>query len=123
VHPVFSRSPSVHRRAPRVPCGLPSLGSSEPRHMEGSSMTKIRKLAGAGVLALTIALVAVACSSNSSSSSSAASGGGFQGDALTGAGATFPDPIYEQWCKDFPQVETSAKINYQGIGTSAERRG
>ena len=58
-------------------------------------MTKIRKLAGAGVLALTIALVAVACSSDTGSSSSAASGGGFQGDALTGAGATFPDPIYE----------------------------
>src|SRR2546422_593636 len=80
-------------------------------------MTKIRKLAGAGALALTIALVAGACSSNSSSSSSGASGGGFEGDALTGAGATFPDPIYEQWFKDFQQVEPGAKINYQAIGS------
>jgi phosphate transport system substrate-binding protein len=80
-------------------------------------MTKIRKLAGAGALALTIALVAGACSSNSSSSSSGASGGGFEGVALTGAGATFPDPIYEQWFKDFQQVEPGAKINYQAIGS------
>src|SRR6266581_188251 len=80
-------------------------------------MTKIPKLAGAGALALTIALVAGACSSNSSSSSSGASGGGFEGDALTGAGATFPDPIYEQWFKDFQGVEPGAKINYQAIGS------
>src|SRR5438132_2020332 len=76
-------------------------------------MTKISKLAVAGTLALTIALVAGGCSRNSSG----ASGGGFEGDALTGAGATFPDPIYEQWFKDFQQVESSAKINYQAIGS------
>ena len=76
-------------------------------------MTKISKLAVAGTLALTIALVAGGCSSNSSG----ASGGGFEGDALTGAGATFPDPIYEQWFKDFQQVEPGAKINYQAIGS------
>src|SRR6266550_9149114 len=80
-------------------------------------MTKIRKLAGAGALALTIALVAGACSSNSSSSSNSGSGGGFNGVALTGAGATFPAPIYEQWFKDFQQVESGAKINYQAIGS------
>jgi phosphate transport system substrate-binding protein len=78
-------------------------------------MTKIRQLAAAGALALTIALVAVACSSNSSSDG--ASGGGFEGVALTGAGATFPDPIYEQWFQDFQPVEAGAKINYQAIGS------
>src|SRR5439155_1737938 len=78
-------------------------------------MTKTRRLAGAGAFALAIALVGVACSSSSSSSGS--SGGGFDGAALTGAGATFPDPIYEQWFKDFQQVEPGAKINYQAIGS------
>src|SRR2546421_4029007 len=77
-------------------------------------MKKTRRLAGAGAFALTIALVTVACSSSSSNSGS---GGGFQGVALTGAGATFPDPIYEQWFKDFQQVEPAAKINYQAIGS------
>src|SRR5207245_10332704 len=76
-------------------------------------MTKISKLAVAGTLALTIALGAGGGSSNSSG----AAGGGFEGDALTGAGATFPDPIYEQWFKDFQQVEPGAKINYQAIGS------
>ncbi|TMK36256.1 MAG: phosphate ABC transporter substrate-binding protein PstS [Actinobacteria bacterium] len=78
-------------------------------------MRKTRRLAGAGAFALAIALVAVACSSSSSSSGS--SGGGFEGTALTGAGATFPDPIYEQWFKDFQQIESGAKINYQAIGS------
>jgi len=36
---------------------------------------------------------------------------------LTGAGATFPDPIYEQWFKDFHSVESGAQINYQAIGS------
>ena len=83
-------------------------------------MTKNRQLAGAGALALTIALIAGACSSSSSSSSSSsigAAGGGFEGVGLTGAGATFPDPIYEQWFQDYQQVEPGAKINYQAIGS------
>ncbi|HTG47761.1 MAG TPA: phosphate ABC transporter substrate-binding protein PstS [Actinomycetota bacterium] len=57
------------------------------------------------------ALVATACSSKSSTS------GGAGGVALTGAGATFPDPIYEQWFDDFQQVMPGAKINYQAIGS------
>ncbi len=66
-----------------------------------------------------LALVAAACSSNndSSSSASSSSGGSFDGVALTGAGATFPDPIYEQWFQDFPSVESGAQINYQAIGS------
>src|SRR5207245_10014732 len=76
-------------------------------------MTKISKLAVAGTLALTIALVAGGCSSNSSG----ASGGGFEGGALTGAGATFPDPMYEQWFKDFQQVQPRATSRYQAIGS------
>ena len=65
----------------------------------------------AGIVAL--ALVAAACSSNSSSGN----GSGSSGTALTGAGATFPDPIYEQWFQDFRQVQPDAQINYQAIGS------
>jgi phosphate transport system substrate-binding protein len=77
-------------------------------------MTRIRSTL---VLLAVVAVAAAACSSNSSSSSSGASGGAFTGTALTGAGATFPDPIYEQWFKDFQNVEPDAKINYQAIGS------
>src|SRR5262245_57578537 len=63
------------------------------------------------VLATVIALATAACSSNSSSS------GGGTGTQITGAGATFPDPVYEQWFQDFRQVEPDAQINYQAIGS------
>ncbi len=60
-----------------------------------------------------LALLGAACSSSNNSSS----GGTFQGTSLTGAGATFPDPIYEQWFQEFRSVEPDAKINYQAIGS------
>ena len=74
---------------------------------------------------LSVGLVALfllaACSSNSSSTDTGGSSGGggssFAGVPLTGAGATFPDPIYEQWFKDFHSVESGAQINYQAIGS------
>lgn len=35
---------------------------------------------------------------------------------LNGAGATFPQPLYEKWFYDFNK-QTGIKINYQGIGS------
>jgi phosphate transport system substrate-binding protein len=35
---------------------------------------------------------------------------------LTGAGATFPDPIYKKWFADYA-TKTGVKINYQPIGS------
>ena len=35
---------------------------------------------------------------------------------LTGAGATFPDPIYKKWFNDYA-TKTGVKINYQSIGS------
>src|SRR3982074_924186 len=35
---------------------------------------------------------------------------------LTGAGATFPYPIYSKWFADYAQ-KTGVKINYQSIGS------
>ncbi len=79
---------------------------------------KMRTLGKVVAAGITLALVGAACSSNNDSgSSSSASGGGSNGTALTGAGATFPDPIYEQWFQDFQGVESGAQINYQAIGS------
>jgi len=66
---------------------------------------------------LAVMLAAGACSSSSSTDTTSAEGSSFQGVSLTGAGATFPDPIYEQWFQDFQGVEPAAKINYQAIGS------
>jgi phosphate transport system substrate-binding protein len=46
-------------------------------------------------------------------SGQAARGGGV---ALTGAGATFPQPLYSKWFADYA-TETGVKINYQSIGS------
>ena len=44
----------------------------------------------------------------------ASAGGG--GADLVGAGATFPNPIYQRWFYDYAQ-STGVKINYQSIGS------
>jgi phosphate transport system substrate-binding protein len=37
--------------------------------------------------------------------------------AITGAGATFPFPLYSKWFYDYAFVDSSAKFNYQSIGS------
>src|SRR5437762_14268103 len=63
-------------------------------------------------------LLGVACAkesgNNSSTASSTASSGG--SIDLTGAGATFPYPIYSKWFSDYAK-QTGIKINYQSIGS------
>jgi len=40
------------------------------------------------------------------------------GDAsLTGAGATFPFPLYTKWIAEYTKVKPGTKINYQSIGS------
>src|SRR6266566_9152278 len=63
-------------------------------------------------------LLAVACAkegaNNSSTASSTASSTGSVD--LTGAGATFPYPLYSKWFSDYAKL-TGVKINYQSIGS------
>jgi len=37
--------------------------------------------------------------------------------SITGAGATFPFPLYSQWFYDYAFVDSSVKFNYQSIGS------
>ena len=75
-------------------------------------------------LVLGAATIAVACSSGSDSSKKDSSGGAApaaatqsgSGAALTGAGATFPYPIYSKWFDTYAG-KTGVKINYQSIGS------
>ena len=41
-----------------------------------------------------------------------------QAQDITGAGATFPAPIYAQWAADYHKA-TGTKINYQSVGSGA----
>ena len=37
---------------------------------------------------------------------------------ITGAGATFPAPVYSKWAAEYHKV-TGVKINYQSVGSGA----
>jgi phosphate transport system substrate-binding protein len=39
--------------------------------------------------------------------------------SLTGAGASFPYPLYTKWISEFAKVQPAAKINYQSVGSGA----
>ena len=80
-------------------------------------MKRTTRWAGGVVLALTFMLVAAACGNGGAAGGGSGGGSSFQGAPLTGAGATFPDPVYETWFQDFQQVEPNAQINYQAIGS------
>jgi len=76
------------------------------------------------VLAVTVALAVsvvglTGCSGASSSGSAGSTSAtpAFNGVSLTGAGATFPGPVYSLWTQDFVKVESGAKINYQAVGS------
>jgi phosphate transport system substrate-binding protein len=67
-----------------------------------------------------LAVLATACKPSDSGAArdtgagaAARSGGGV---SLTGAGATFPYPLYSKWFSDYAQ-KTGVKINYQSIGS------
>jgi phosphate transport system substrate-binding protein len=65
-----------------------------------------------------LALAAAACGDSSGKSDSSASAGRAAGSgvALTGAGATFPYPLYSKWFSSYAR-NTGVKINYQSIGS------
>ena len=39
--------------------------------------------------------------------------------ALTGAGATFPAPLYQRWFQDLNAVNPKLQVNYQSVGSGA----
>ena len=65
-----------------------------------------------------LAAFAIACSSGdappAADGTSAATGG--TAGALTGAGATFPMPVYTKWFDEYNR-QTGVRINYQSIGS------
>src|SRR3954466_15624058 len=85
---------------------------TEPK--ESTRMRKLLALAAVGVLALGVA----ACGSDDNSSGSSDSGSSVAngGGSLNGAGATFPQPVYDEWGARFKD-KTGTAVNYQGIGS------
>src|SRR2546423_8479646 len=49
--------------------------------------------------------------------SACSSGGGGGTISLQGAGATFPNPLYQKWMSEYGKANSSIKIDYQSIGS------
>lgn len=41
--------------------------------------------------------------------------------SLLGAGASFPDPVYQEWISDYAEVEPDVSIQYEAIGSGGGR--
>jgi phosphate transport system substrate-binding protein len=80
---------------------------------------RINRALPALAMAAALALGAAACggddNGDSSGGSAASSGGGASG-TLNGAGATFPQPVYQEWAARFKD-DQGVTVNYQGIGS------
>ena len=75
-------------------------------------MTRTTSRFAAALLALAVA----ACSAGDAPKDGAATAGADAGAGLTGAGATFPNPIYTKWFDEYHR-QTGVQINYQSIGS------
>ncbi len=63
----------------------------------------------------------LACNKGASESAPASGGSAAPGASkevsLTGAGATFPFPLYSKWMSEYNKLNPSVRINYQSIGS------
>ncbi len=84
-----------------------------------STVSLNRKAWLAPVLALTLSLTA--CGGTETSSDPAAGGGngGGQDVSLTGAGASFPAPLYQRWFSEYNQQNPNVQVSYQSVGSGA----
>src|SRR5215216_3849652 len=72
------------------------------------SKRSLKLVAWVGVLIL--GFVALACNGGGS-------GSGSGSVSLQGAGATFPNPLYQKWLSEYGQRYPNVKIDYQSIGS------
>ena len=64
---------------------------------------------------LTLAFVA-------SSAAFSVTSGAHAEQSITGAGATFPNPIYSKWFSEYKKVDSSVSFNYQPIGSGGGQK-
>src|SRR5512143_2918295 len=102
----------LHTKASVLPMTAASVVRSD--NMRGTTvMTAFVRAAVAGVL-----LGASACGPDASRSAgdTTRTAAASRGSDLTGAGATFPYPLYSKWFSEYA-AKTGVKINYQSIGS------
>jgi phosphate transport system substrate-binding protein len=87
-------------------------------HIDQGEIVKPRKWLAFAIAALLMAVSLAACgsSNDNKSSSSSSSGGAQKGGTINGAGATFPQPVYDEWGS---RVKDSLglTVNYNPVGS------
>ena len=79
----------------------------------------MKKLSNPAIIIVSAALVLTSLVAFHSSASNAAPVPTPEIVMLTGAGATFPYPIYSKWFSDYNKIHSDIQINYQSIGSGA----
>src|SRR6266536_5673953 len=73
-----------------------------------AAFNRTRVGASALVLFILVAFAFLACGGNKSGGSEV---------KLQGAGATFPNPLYQKWFSEYNKITPNAKFDYQSIGS------
>jgi phosphate transport system substrate-binding protein len=82
-----------------------------------SSMThRPRRRRTTALLLVAVALIAVGCTTSRTAPATPTRPASGKAAPLTGAGATFPAPIYKKWFADFGR-RTGARVSYDAVGS------
>ena len=82
-----------------------------------STVFSKRKVWLAPIIALSFGLTA--CGGTETNADSAEGGGGGQPVSLTGAGASFPAPLYQRWFSEYNKQNPNVRVSYQSVGSGA----
>jgi phosphate transport system substrate-binding protein len=88
------------------------------------SLKETRRVAYLPALVLTVGLAACGPQtatppSTTTGASPAANSAGGKTVSLSGAGATFPAPLYQRWFSEYNKLNPSVQISYQSVGSGA----
>src|SRR5882724_9861088 len=96
-------------RRVNIVCRSRSFSASDPNPISGGILMLARKITRATVALCVFGIAAfgfIGCGTNT--------GGEVR---LQGAGASFPNPLYQKWLSEYGKLNPQVKIDYQSIGS------
>lgn len=79
-------------------------------------MKRFRRIASALALAL-VSVVLISCGKGTQDEPDQGQASRDAGTTLAGAGATFPEPLYQAWLKRYREIDPDIAVTYEGIGS------